>query len=102
MYIYISDYVFSIYDKIATCFAGKMFRKKVTNINLNVLKYLGKTSLHYASWEGHQHVVQLLLDRDANINQKANYGEFILSIYICIYHTINLSSYPLVYISIFI
>ncbi len=55
---------------------------KVTNINLNVLKYLGMTSLHFASRNGHQSVVELILDRGANIDQKNNYGEFILSIHI--------------------
>ncbi len=66
-----------------------MFRK-VTNINLNVLNYLGRTSLHIASISGHQPVVELLLDRGANIGQKDDIpGEFILSIYLCIHHTIN-------------
>ena len=58
-----------------------MFRK-VTNINLNILKYLGKTSLHYASKNGHQSVVELLLDRGANIDQKNKNGEFILYLFI--------------------
>ncbi len=64
----------------------------MTKIKLNILKYLeNKTSLHYASQNGHQSVVQLLIDRGANIDQKEdNYGEFNLSIYLCIYHTINL------------
>ncbi len=63
----------------------------MTNINLNVLNYLGFTSLHLASEGGHMSVVELLLDWGANINQKDDlYGKFILSIYLCIYHTINL------------
>ncbi len=53
----------------------------MTNDNLCVSKYLGFTSLHYASMSGHQHVVELLLDRGANIDQKDNSGEFILSLY---------------------
>ena len=60
---------------------------KVTNINLNVLNYLGSTSLHLASYDGLHSVVELLLDRGANINQKNDHGEFILS---NIYHRINL------------
>ena len=55
------------------------------------LNYLGSTSLHYASEKGHQHVVQLLLDRGSNIDQKNNEGECILSIYLCIHHTIHLT-----------
>ncbi len=62
----------------------------MTNINLNVLNYLGHTSLHYASMYDHQSVVELLLDRGANIDQKDRNGEFILSISLCIYCTINL------------
>ena len=76
--------------KIATWFAGKKFSKKVTNINLNVLNYLERTSLHYASEKkGHQSVVELLLDRGANIDQEDKRGEFILSIYLCIYLKIS-------------
>ena len=59
--------------------------KKVTNINLNILNYLGRTSLHYASENGHQPVVELLLDRGADIDQKDKYGEFILFIHLCIH-----------------
>ncbi len=75
---------FSIYDKIATCFTGRKFRKMVTNINLNILIFLGITSLHLASENGHHPVVELLLDIGANIVQKDNNGEFILSICLCI------------------
>ncbi len=64
--------------------------KKVTNINLNVLNYLGSTSLHLASYDGHHSVVELLVDRGADIHQKDNDGGFISSIYLCIYQTINL------------
>ena len=64
--------------------------KKETHINLNILNYLGKTSLHYASENGHQSVAELLLDRGANIDQKDQFGEFILSIYLYIYHKIDL------------
>ena len=72
--------------KIATWFAGKKFGKNMTNINLNILKYLGKTSLHYASKNGHQSMVELLLDRGADIDQKDDkYGEFILFISLCIH-----------------
>ncbi len=81
---------FSIYDKIATWFAGKKIRKKVTNINQSVLNYLGQTSLHKASSYGHQHVVELLLDGGPNIDQKDKKGEFIVSIYLYINNTINL------------
>ena len=63
----------------------------MTNINLNVLNYLERTSLHYASEKkGHQSVVELLLDRGANIDQEDKYGEFILSISLCIHFMINL------------
>ncbi len=81
--VYVSIYLYcaSIYNKIATWFAGEKFRKKVTNIDLNKLKYLEKISLHYASRNGHQPVVQLLLDRGANIHEKDEDGEFITSIY---------------------
>ena len=89
--IYVLPIYFFIYDKIATWFAGKKFMKTVTIINLNVLNYLESTSLHYASEKGHQSVVELLLDRGANIDQKGKYGEFILYIYLCIYRTFNLS-----------
>ncbi len=78
-------------------FTEKMFRKKVTNINLNQMNYLGRTSLHWASLNGHQSVVELLLDRGSDIDQKDGFnGEFILSIFIwciiypCINHSINL------------
>ncbi len=57
-----------------------MFRNKVTNINLNILNCLGETSLHLASEEGHQPVVELLLDRGSNIDQGDFRGEFISSI----------------------
>ena len=80
----------SIFNKIAIWFARKKFMKKATNINVNVLNYLGSTSLHFASREGHKSVVQLLLGRAANINQKNMGGELFLSIYLCIHHTINL------------
>ncbi len=53
----------------------------MTNINLNVLNYLGHTSLHLGSENGHQLVVELLLARGANIDQKNSSGEFILSMY---------------------
>ncbi len=78
-----------IYEKIASLFAWKKFRKKVTNINLNILKYLGKTSLHYASEKGHLSVVELLLNRSSDIDQKDRLGEFILSIYIYMYLSYN-------------
>ena len=54
--------------------------KKETHINLNILNYLGWTSIHLASLNGRQPVAELLLDRGANIDQKDNIGEFILSI----------------------
>ncbi len=54
----------------------------MTNINLNILKYLGKTSLHYASEKGHQLVIELLLDRGSDIDQKDKNGEFILYLFI--------------------
>ncbi len=69
------------YDKISL---GKSLGR------MCLLYYLGMTSLHVASRKGLQPVVELLLDRGANIDQKDKYGEIILSIYICIYHTINL------------
>ncbi len=53
----------------------------MTNINLNILKYLERTSLHFASMRGHQLVVELLLDRGSDIDQKDNRGEFISSIH---------------------
>ncbi len=62
----------------------------MTNINLIVLIYLGNTSLHWASKNGQQTVVELLLDRGANIDQEDRNGEFISSIYLCINNTINL------------
>ena len=46
-----------------------------------IFKYLGKTSLHWASQSGHTSVVQLLLDRGSLIDKKDNLGMFILSIY---------------------
>ncbi len=48
----------------------------MTNITLNVFEYLGYTSLHYASMNGHQRVVKLLLDRGSNIDQEDRDGEF--------------------------
>ncbi len=40
---------------------------------------------------GHQSMVELLLDRGVDIDQKDdNYGEFILSISLCIHFIINL------------
>ncbi len=57
----------------------------MTNINLNILNYLGSTILHYTSESGHKHVVELLLDRGANVDQKNIGGEF-LTFYICIHH----------------
>ena len=71
----------------------KKFRKKIKIINLNILNYLGDTSLHLASRKGRQSVVQHLLDRGSNIVQKNKFGEFILSIYLCIYFTIKLLIY---------
>ncbi len=65
----------------------------VPNITLIILQYLGMTSLHFASRNNHKPVVELLLDRGANIDQKDNKGEFILSI--C--HTINLPFQQYVY-----
>ncbi len=53
----------------------------MTNFNLNVLNYLGKTSLHLASMNGLQPMVELILDRGANIDQEDEDGEFILTIY---------------------
>ena len=70
-------------------FTEKMFRKKVTNINQNVLNYLGSTGHHHESKPGHQPVVELLLDRGANIDQKDNNGGFILFIHLCINLIIN-------------
>ena len=54
----------------------------MTNININYLEY---TSLHYASLNGQQTVVELLLDRGANIDQKDEDGEFIIFKYLPIY-----------------
>ncbi len=81
---------FSIYDKISSWFTVKKLRKKVTNINLNILNYLGDTSLHLASYHGHQDVVQLLLDRGPDIDQKNDSGEFISIIFLCIHCKISL------------
>ena len=47
-----------------------------------ILNYIGRTSLHHASENGHQPMVELLLDRGANIDQRSKLGEFNLSIYI--------------------
>ncbi len=58
-------------------FAGKKFRKKMTNFNQNILNYLGLTSLNLASSYGHLPIVELLLDRGSNIDQKDNNGEFL-------------------------
>ncbi len=58
---------FLIYDK--------KFRENVTNLNINLLNYLGETSLHMASEMGHQSVVQLLLDRGSNIDRRNDNGE---------------------------
>ncbi len=63
--------------------------KKVTNINLNVLNYLEWPGLLKASWMGHQCVVQLLLDSGCDIDQINKLGEFILFIFLFIYHIIN-------------
>ncbi len=60
------------------------------------------TSLHYASLGGHQHVVQLFLDRGANIDQKDKFGEFIFSIYLCIHHTINWSLRKSIYLLLYL
>ncbi len=75
-------YLFIFYDKYLVCL--KKFKNKVT-INLHVSNYLGQTSLHWASEKGHMSMVELLLDRGANIDQKDRDGEFILSSYLCIY-----------------
>ena len=74
----------------------------MTNINLNILNYLGWTSLHYASESGHQSVVELLLDRGANKDQKDISGEFISSFFLCIYHTINLPFHKYIYFSLYL
>ncbi len=84
LFIYVLSNYFSAYDEIATWFAEIMFRKKVTNINLNIFNYLGWTSLHYASRNGHQSVVELLFDSGSNIDQKDKSGEFDLSIFLFI------------------
>ncbi len=49
------------------------------------MNYLGWTSLHYASIYGNQPIVELLLDRGSNIDQKGRYGEFHLRIHHTIY-----------------
>ena len=72
----VSVYFFT-HDKIASGFTVKKFRKK----GKNVFNYLGRASLHLASEEGHLSLVQLLLKRGSNIDQKDKYGEFILFLY---------------------
>ncbi len=83
MYIYIYLCVINLL-KIASLFSGKKFRKKVTNIYLNILNYLESTSLHLASLNGNQSVVELLLDRGSNIYKKNNRREFIIFKYLSI------------------
>ena len=51
--------------------------------------YLGWNSLHLASRNGHQSVVELLLDKDSDIDQKSGTGGFILSKYLFIYLSYN-------------
>ncbi len=48
------------------------------NNNLNILKYLGTTNLHFASENDHQPLVKLHLDGGSNIDQKDDDGKFIL------------------------
>ena len=60
----------------------------MANINLNILNYLGSTSLHSAINNGHLSVMQLLLDRGANIDLRDRYGEFISFIYGNSYHNL--------------
>ncbi len=89
VYTYIYRLFIQVYVKTASWFAGKKFRNQVININLNVLKYLGYTCLHYASEKGHLSVVELLLDRGANIDQKNKFGEFIIFKYLSMYLSNN-------------
>ncbi len=70
---------FSTYDKIDSWFTGKKFRKKLTNIILNVSKYLDILASEKGS------VVQFLPNRGANIDQKNRFGDLFISIYLCIY-----------------